>query len=116
VTAVDKAAASMIVSAAGTVALAWVSRPADETAVRLSARMTSASAVPVIAAGAAACLWIGLPVGAVLACGVYLLVRGMRGWFYRRRGGITGAGLAASVCVLEALALTILFGLARMMK
>ena len=76
---------------AALVALAWVSRPA---ARGLAISVTSKSALAAIGIGASAALTLPDRRTAALIVGAYLIVRLVREWSYRTKGGVDDTSLA----------------------
>ena len=101
-------AVSIVVAVASTVALVWVTRPADDAVLIFSRRVNSVVAVVLIAAGIGASLTFGVYLGIITILGSYLLVRGLKLWYERYEGGITGFGLILALALTTALPATIL--------
>jgi len=98
--------ASQAVPRAAIVAMAWCSRPAGSgLGAALASTLSTPAALLAIAQGAAAALLCGWRPGLILIAGSVLVVQALRGWFYRRLGGINGDCLGFTEQVLEILVL-----------
>ena len=98
--------ASQAVPRAAMVAMAWCSRPVGTgmgsgLGAALASTLNTTSAVAAMAQGAAAALLCGWRPGLILIAGSVLVVQALRGWFYRRLGGINGDCLGFTEQVLE---------------
>ena len=94
--------ASQAVPRAAIVAMAWCSRPAGSgLGAALAVSLSTPAAVAAMAQGAAAALLCGWRPGLILIAGSVLVVQALRGWFYRRLGGINGDCLGFTEQVLE---------------
>jgi len=94
--------ASQAVPRAAIVAMAWCSRPAGSgLGAALASTLGTPAALVAIAQGAAAALLCGWRPGLILIAGSVLVVQALRGWFYRRLGGINGDCLGFTEQVLE---------------
>lgn len=94
------AVAAQCISRAGTLALAWTSRPAAG-GLELCARLSASVAIPAALIGTVAASLYGLRIGIALIAGAYVILRGARDWFYRRHGGIDGDDVANARMLLE---------------
>ena len=94
------AATAQCISRAGTLALAWTSRPAAG-GLELCARLSASAAIPAALIGTLAASLYGLRIGVALIAGAYVILRGARDWFYRQHGGIDGDDLANARMLLE---------------
>jgi adenosylcobinamide-GDP ribazoletransferase len=98
--------ASQAVPRAAIVAMAWCSRPAGSgLGAALASTLGTPAAVAAMVQGAAAALLCGWRPGLILIAGSVLVVQALRGWFYRRLGGINGDCLGFTEQVLEILVL-----------
>jgi len=98
--------ASQAVPRAAIVAMAWCSRPAGSgLGAALASTLGTPAALVAIAQGAAAALLCGWRPGLILIAGSVLVVQALRGWFYRRLGGVNGDCLGFTEQVLEILVL-----------
>lgn len=87
---------------AAMVALAWVSRPSgDGLGLAFSSSLTTTGALIAMAQGVAASMLPGWRAGLLIIAGTYLIVRGARGYFYKRIGGVNGDCLGATEQLLE---------------
>jgi adenosylcobinamide-GDP ribazoletransferase len=94
--------ASQAVPRAAIVAMAWCSRPAGSgLGAALASTLGTPAALVAIAQGAAAALLCGWRPGLILIAGSVLVVQALRGWFYRRLGGVNGDCLGFTEQVLE---------------
>jgi adenosylcobinamide-GDP ribazoletransferase len=100
--------ASQAVPRAAIVAMAWCSRPAGSgLGAALASTLGTPAALAAIAQGAAAALLCGWRPGLILIAGSVLVVQALRGWFYRRLGGVNGDCLGFTEQVLEICVLVI---------
>jgi len=98
--------ASQAVPRAAIVAMAWCSRPAGSgLGAALASTLGTPAALVAIAQGAVAALLCGWRPGLILIAGSVLVVQALRGWFYRRLGGVNGDCLGFTEQVLEILVL-----------
>jgi adenosylcobinamide-GDP ribazoletransferase len=87
---------------AAMVALAWLSRPSgDGLGLAFSSSLTTTGAVIAIAQGIAASFLLGWRPGVLIVAGAYLVVRGLRAYFYKRIGGVNGDCFGATEQLLE---------------
>jgi len=94
--------ASQAVPRAAIVAMAWCSRPAGSgLGAALASTLGTPAALVAIAQGAVAALLCGWRPGLILIAGSVLVVQALRGWFYRRLGGINGDCLGFTEQALE---------------
>jgi len=94
--------ASQAVPRAAIVAMAWCSRPAGSgLGAALASTLGTPAAVAAMAQGATAALLCGWRPGLILIAGSVLIVQALRGWFYRRLGGVNGDCLGFTEQVLE---------------
>jgi len=94
--------ASQAVPRAAIVAMAWCSRPAGSgLGAALASTLGTPAALVAIAQGAVAALLCGWRPGLILIAGSVLVVQALRGWFYRRLGGVNGDCLGFTEQVLE---------------
>ena len=98
--------ASQAVPRAAIVAMSWCSRPAGSgLGAALASTLGTPAALVAIAQGAVAALLCGWRPGLILIAGSVLVVQALRGWFYRRLGGVNGDCLGFTEQVLEILVL-----------
>jgi len=71
----------------------------------LASTLGTPAALVAIAQGAVAALLCGWRPGLILIAGSVLVVQALRGWFYRRLGGVNGDCLGFTEQVLEILVL-----------
>jgi cobalamin synthase len=102
------AAIALAASQAAAVAFGWISRPADEEAVRRLAKLTSAGAIVAMVEGVAALVLCGLQLGPVIAMVLYLLIRVTGGFVRWRFGGLRGRDLEAYRVLAETVALALM--------
>jgi hypothetical protein len=95
-------------SQAAAVAFGWISRPADEEAVRRLSKLTSAGAIVAVAEGIGALVLCGLQLGPVIGMVLYLLIRATGGFVKWRFGGVRGRDLEAYRVLAETLALALM--------
>ena len=94
--------ASQAVPRAAIVAMAWSSRPVGSgMGAALASTLGTPAALVAITQGAAAALLCGWRPGLILIAGSVLVVQALRGWFYRRLGGINGDCLGFTEQALE---------------
>jgi len=94
--------ASQAVPRAAIVAMAWCSRPVGSgMGAALASTLGTPAALVAITQGAAAALLCGWRPGLILIAGSVLMVQALRGWFYRRLGGVNGDCLGFAEQVLE---------------
>jgi adenosylcobinamide-GDP ribazoletransferase len=94
--------ASQAVPRAAIVAMAWCSRPAGSgLGAALASTLGTPAALVAMAQGAAAALLCGWRPGLIVIAGSVLVVQALRGWFYRRLGGVNGDCLGFTEQVLE---------------
>jgi adenosylcobinamide-GDP ribazoletransferase len=98
--------ASQAVPRAAIVAMAWCSRPVGTgmgsgLGAALASTLGTPAALVAMAQGAAAALLCGWRPGLILIAGSVLVVQALRGWFYRRLGGINGDCLGFTEQLLE---------------
>ena len=103
--------ASLAIAQAATVALAWVSRPADDAAVKRLAPLTTNAAVIAMALGALALWPFPMPVPVVLGLAAYLSVRLVSWYAAWRFGGVRASDLEAHRVILETACLALLASL-----
>jgi adenosylcobinamide-GDP ribazoletransferase len=87
---------------AAMVALAWLSRPSgDGLGLAFSSSLTTASAIIAIAQGLGVSFLLGWRPGVLIVACAYLVVRGLRAYFYKRIGGVNGDCFGATEQLLE---------------
>ncbi len=99
--------AAMTLGPSASVALAWVSPPADEAAFRRSARLSTPAALIAIAEGVLASLACGLRLGSILIALSYLLVRMASASLQRSVGGVRGSDRESFRITVETMALAL---------
>ena len=87
---------------AAMIALAWVSRPGDDgPGYEFSAALITPVAIVSIALGLATAALCGIRTGIVLVLAAYLIVRAVRWFAYRYRGGADADAFAAAQLLIE---------------
>jgi len=87
---------------AAVVALAWVSLPGDDgPGYEFSAALTTPVAVVSIAIGLATAALCGIRTGVILVLGAFLILRTVRWFAYRYRGGADADAFAAAQLLIE---------------
>lgn len=99
--------AAMTLGPAASVALAWVSRPVGDDAVRRLSVLSTTAAIIAIAQGVIAALACGMRLGSILIGFSYLSVRTMTALLKRRFGGVRGSDLEAFRVLFETVALVL---------
>jgi cobalamin synthase len=87
---------------AAMVAIAWVSRPTGEGAgFGFSSALTTPVALIAISEGVAAALLCGLRPGLAILAGAYVIIRGVRWFWYREAGGVNADTFGATQLLIE---------------
>jgi cobalamin synthase len=103
--------AAMTLGPAASVALAWVSRPVDDGALRRLSVLTTPTALIGIGEGVVAALLCGPRIGVVLALVAWLLIRLVSYVAQWRFRGVRGQDLDAFRVVVETVALVVIASL-----
>ena len=87
---------------AAMVAIAWVSRPTGEGAgFGFSSALPTPGALIAISEGVAAALLCGLRPGLAILAGAYVIIRGVRWFWYREAGGVNADTFGATQLLIE---------------
>lgn len=103
--------AALTAAQAASVALAWVSPPADPSAVSRIAGLTTTVAIAAMAQGAAAVALLGPRLGVLVIVGSYLLVRIGSAFFKWRFAGVRGSDIETFRVLCETALLVLLASL-----
>jgi len=92
--------AVLAVGRAAMITLLWVSRPAAE-GLAIGKALHTTTAVMAIVFGAGAALLCGIPPAILMVFAAYIIVRVIREYWYKRRGGIDRLSLSLTLRVTE---------------
>jgi hypothetical protein len=99
--------AALAVGRAAMISLLWVSRPAAE-GIAIGRALRTSTVIVALLVGVGAALLCGIRSAILIVLAGYIVVRGVREYWYKRRGGIDGLSLSITLRISELV--TVLIG------